>query len=467
MTNFIFVLVTAFSFAGAPSFATAQTDTELYEQAEALRTATASAADLQTAEKLHQGLVERGYHRSLVRLADIYERTGRSQQAIETYNQAIAAGSSYARTRLGQGHAEGRFGNLSQPEQGFTMLKALAETSDNSLAKYSFARALEMGNGTSADKQQALALYRDLAQNQQHGLSAMRLGAMALEGDGMAQDLNAAAGYYQNAAANGIDYALVGLARAQQAMGKNAEALSTINSAVEKGVQQAAARRAIWHYQEELGAASDKAFGRSELKRLAEAGDVMAARSALVNHERRSRRITTLDLDTVLAGLNDRMAGGDQLATVALARAYRELRWLIPNARGKHAELVKTYGSQLGPQYETAENLTALYDRNNHRQSRTKAYDYLQTVKGEGFGYGMSRLRSIERTSYVYVMQKELAELGYYSGSASGKMTRRTTKAMLKFCADEGLYDTCIHGPLNYDSALEMSLALAERRNIE
>lgn len=436
---------------------------ERYEQAEALRLGTNGKTDLDQARKLHSELVASGYGQSLVRLADIEERQGNYQTAIDLYNDAISAGSTYAIYRLISGHVESGFGALSEPEKGFSQLEELSQQTENKQVRFLFSQALEEGLGTTPDPVRAMQVLKQLGA-EGHGRSLAKLGNLAMQAPGLPADYGPTISYYQRAADAGYDYALIGLSRALLADGQGAAALRTIEQAVEKGVRTAPSRMAIWHYQGDFGEASDKAFGRRELTRLAESGDVLAARAALINHERRSRRITELDLPKVLAGLESATKDGDRLATVSLARAYRNLSFLIPDARAKHAALVAEYGDQMGVRSEVPERLHALYDRNNHRNSRKKAYEFLQQVEGEGFAYGLLRLRSIERTAYVYVLQKELADLGYYDGSATGFLTKRTILAIFDYCDEFGMSDTCIHGPISYDTASIMVKSLAEQR---
>jgi TPR repeat protein len=435
-----------------------------YDRAEALRIGDGAAPDLESARRIHAALVAEGYAPSLVRLGAIHEELGQPDEAISAYERAIEeTDSDYARLRLAQAHATGALGDGSRPEWGFEQLQELSRTADTLLADYALARAYEEGSGTPVDLDAALALYETLA-DRGYPLAQGRLGALYAAGRGVPQDGVRAVAYYRAAAEGGYDWALIGLARTEVALGRGAAALETIERAVARGVAQAEARRAIWHFDGAFGAASDPAFGRRELVRLAEAGDVVAARDAIVRHERRSRRLKELDLDAVIAGLERAMEGGDSLATITLARAYRELSWLIPDARARHAALVEAYGRQLGPRYEMPERLEALYDRNRHAESRRRTYDALARSEGQAFARGLQRLRSIDEMAFVYVLQNELAALGYGPCAASGRLTSCTLNAVLAFCSDAGIRETCNHGPLTYPASLEISRALERAR---
>lgn len=461
----VLALVTGLSVAmpAAPILAQETTTASRYEAAESLRRGDGQPADLQRALQMHEALAAEGYDRSLVRIASIHQELGDFASAIEYFQRARDSGSFFAAMQLANGHARGLFGPLSQPEQGFADLVSLAGQSDNQLLHFYLARAYEDGYGTTADTSRAIEMYQALA-DAGHGQSMARLAAIYADDDSDPADLDAAIDSYRSAADSGYDYGLIGLSRSLIEAGRGEEALSAITRAVDQGVSDAEARRAIWHYQEAFGPASDKEWGKAELVRLSEQGDVFAARFALRLHERRSRRLNDLDLVQVLQQLQPHIESGDRLATESVARAYRELSWLIPNARQKHVDLIETYGHQLGVRLQVPEQLEALYDPQNHAASRIAAYDFLDTVSGEGFVYGLVRLRSIERMAFTYALQKELADLGYYSGPTHGRMSSNTLRAILRFCSEEGIYDTCKHGPLTYDASLAISKALYNHR---
>ena len=447
-----------------PGFAqSVKTTADRYEEAEKLRRSGGDAGDLQRSLELHLSLASEGYDKSLVRIASIYQQLEEHAQAIEYYTKAREAGSFFAAMRLADAHARGQFGDLSLPEQGFNDLVALTEQSDNQLVAYYLARAHQYGYGTEINLAKAIELYEKLGKAG-HGQSLAKLGAIYADDDSQPADIGIAIEKYTAAAENGYDYALIALSELLIETGRGEEALARMNTAVENDVSRAEARRAIWHFEESFGPSSDKAFGQSELVRLAEAGNTTAARFVLKLHERRSTRLNELDLLRVLEQLQQKIENGDRLPTEAVARAYRELYWLIPNSRAKHAELVNTYGDQMGVRAKVAEQLEVLYDHDDHPTSRAAAYELLDAVEDEGYVYGLMRLRSIERTAFAYVLQKEFTDLGYYSGPIDGVVDEQMVDAMLQFCGDEGFYDVCIHGPMTYSSSEAIARAIYSRR---
>ncbi|SOC05622.1 tetratricopeptide repeat protein [Rhodobacter maris] len=434
-----------------------------YEEAESYRSGSNGPVDLGRARVLHEALVAEGYAPSLVRLADIYEQLGRSGDAIATYDKAIDAGSAYARVRLATGHLQGRFGTLSDPVAGVAQLRDIVNRSGDELAALSLADAYVAGTGTPPDIAQAVAIYEKLSQRG-YALADLRLGKLYAEPTVLPQDLPRAIDHFTRAVSEGSDAARVELSKALIAAHRGEEALRVIDAAVARGLPRAEALRAVWHHQGAFGPLSDPAFGAREMRRLAESGDVYAARNALIAHERRSRRIRDLDLEKVLATLQGAADAGDRQALISLARAYRKLAWTIPGAREKQRALVENHGAELGDEYESAERLEVLYDRAHPVRSREAAYAYLETLDGQAFGRGLMRLRAIEMQAYVYVLERELAAHGYVTGTADGILDRVTLTAAQKFCRDEGIWDVCQHGPLTYDSSTRIVGVLANER---
>ena len=422
------------------------TRTELYQYAEALRLGRGVDADPDQSLLLHSQLAEAGRSQSYVRMASILVEQDRLQEAKIALEKGVAAGSDFARMVLALGNVQGRFGTYSDNALGFEQLVAFTSDSENSHARYVLARAYEDGIGTDVQLEKARALFEELAA-EGHGASLRRLGDYVRDGTFSDPDLIAAADYYRSSAENGFDYSWLLLAKLSLEQGAYQQAIDAYQSAIAANVSGAAATYARAHFLGEFGPLSDRAFGATALETQAEAGDVDAAVEALALWERRSRRIDSLDLDGVLDLLDGKMREGDEKATVALARAYRVLRWRIPQARTRHADLVENFGDQLG-RSRMREVMYAAYDRGRHAKSREEIYDMVATMDGEDFSLGARAMRATERTAFVYLLQRELGNLGYYSGSATSTFNRGTLRATLNFCEDRGIMDTCKHGPL-------------------
>jgi tetratricopeptide (TPR) repeat protein len=435
---------------------------ELYQYAEDMRLGRSMDVDFNKALELHTMLALAGRSQSYERMSRIFFEQDLLQEAKLALEAGRNAGNEFARMRLASSNVQEHFGILSDPEQGFAELVTITQTSDSVYARVMLARAYENGSGTDVQMDKARALYEGLA-SEGHGQSIQRLGDFARDGAFSSPDLMAAAGYYRAAAESGRDSSWIELAKLNMEQSEYQRAIDAYQLAIAANVSGAGAAYARAHFLAEFGPLSDRAFGATELETKAEAGDVDAAAEALELWERRSRRINSLDLDRVLDILDAKMREGDKKATVALARAYRVLQWRIPQARARHAELVADFGDQLG-RSRMRELMFATYDRGRHAESRQALYDMVAAMDGEEFIQGARTLRATERTAFVYLLQRELGELGYFSGSESSVFNRSTLIATMKFCSDYEIEETCIHGPLTYPASMDIIRELAAAR---
>ncbi|SCZ71850.1 hypothetical protein SAMN04488118_11312 [Epibacterium ulvae] len=325
---------------------------EAYALAEELRKTGRSAAEWQQALDLQQMLFTQGNKKSLLRVAQLHLLLGQQDAALQRFEQASAAGSSYARFLTANHHAQGDFGAASTPEVGLAALRQMAVGENAGRAQLALAQLYTKGiGGTEAD-------------------------------------------------------------------------------------------------------------GDALFSTLAVEGNSRAASVVLRKHERRGTRLPDLDVKAVVAAQEAHLAQGDRRAATVLARAYLRLRRYIPNAAARHRALVADHMALLPEKTRYAEVVSAEYDRRNHRASARALTAKLEPVTGESFTQAALRLRGIERTSFVYLLQKELAALQAYSGPVHGKLTRPTLQALLRYCRAQGGFDTCKHGPLNYDSSLLIARAI-------
>ncbi len=288
---------------------------------------------------------------------------------------------------------------------------------------------------------------------------------------------------------------LLRIAQLQAALGQGDAALKSFETASAAGSDYARFLMAQHHAQGDFGAASQPELGLSMLKEmldgpnkarselalaqlyqkgiggtqaqantllagLALQGNSRAADFLLRNHERRSTRMSGLNLSDVTKAMEDKVDQGDTRAAKVLARAYLRLARYIPNAAQKHKMLVADHLDMLPAAYQSAEIVSAQYNYKNHAASARDLATQLEPVTGEAFAQAALRLRGIEKTAFVYVVQKELSEMGAYSGSISGKLTRPTINAMFAYCRENEIFDTCQHGPLNYDSSRLIARAI-------
>ena len=118
---------------------------------------------------------------------------------------------------------------------------------------------------------------------------------------------------------------------------------------------------------------------------------------------------------------------------------------------------------QVRPHRYLPEKLWATYDRNSPRSSARAVADLANAATGEDFYNAAVELLRIDKNAFTDVLQRRLRDAGYYNGRATGRMTRATDRATLRFCRDIGAYEHSIHGPLYSDTAKMIVRGLADR----
>ncbi len=418
--------------------------------------------DTERAVELFQGAADKGYDLALTYLGRALSDLGRTEEALAAYERAVELGARDADLRFAIANLRGDFGDRSDIEGGFAETAQFAGDGETQ-AQLALADAYRYGRGTDPDPAKSYDLVKQVADGN-NPYAVRLLGQYIEDGIGTPADLDAAIAAYRRSIDLGHDYGWVRLGLAQIKAGRLGEAQAALEKAAELGAFSAELTLAKAHYEGDFGDASKKSFGASEIVRLAEAGDVAAGRALLLYHERRSRRLNEADLDLVLANMTSAMEKGDPWATEALLRFYRNLRWLIPNADARRAEIFERFGNQLRKARYVPEELWLAYDRNRPRTSRRVMADIVQDYEGEDFYYGMLELLFIDRNAYTYMVQRELKNAGFYRGPVHGTMTRNTVRSVLRFCRELGVYGDCVHGPLLYSNAKLVVDGLTRRR---
>lgn len=292
---------------------------------------------------------------------------------------------------------------------------------------------------------------------------------------------------------------LLRMAQLQVALGQGEDALKSFTAAGEAGSGYARHLLAVHHARGDFGEASQPDVGLASLKEMAAepdgtraqlalaalyqdgiggsradanaifadlalGGDSRAAKIVLRSHEKRSTRVPGLDVAAVVAAMEDNLEKGDARAADVLARAYLRLNRYIPNAAQRHRDLVENHLDLLPEKKRLAETVSAEYNYRNHAASARNLAEKIAPATGEAFVQAALRLRSIEKTAFVYVLQKELAALEAYNGPATGKLTTRTIRAVFDYCRKNEIFDTCKHGPVNYDSSLLIARAIGAEK---
>jgi len=76
----------------------------------------------------------------------------------------------------------------------------------------------------------------------------------------------------------------------------------------------------------------------------------------------------------------------------------------------------------------------------------------------------LSRLARNFPNDYVRLIQGALIDLEVYHGRANGLLTERTILAIAQFCREQGIGNTCRHGPMRSDAARALGQELFPRR---
>ncbi|UZD89585.1 hypothetical protein [Cognatishimia activa] len=292
---------------------------------------------------------------------------------------------------------------------------------------------------------------------------------------------------------------LLRMAQLQVALGQGEDALKSFTAASDAGSGYARHLLAVHHARSDFGAVSQPDVGLATLKEMAAqqdgqraqlalaelyqdgiggsradanaifadlalAGDSRAAKIVLRSHEKRSTRVQGLDVVGVVSAMEANLEKGDGRAADVLARAYLRLDRYIPNAAKRHRDLVANHIDLLPESKQLAEIVSAEYDYLNHSASARKLTAQLEPATGEPFVKAALRLRGIEKTAFVYLLQKELAALDAYSGPATGKLTTRTIRSVFAYCRKNDIFETCKHGPVNYDSSLLIARAIGAEK---
>lgn len=444
--------------------AEAQSAQLLYEEAESIRLSSSNEADLQRALELYQRAAEQGKNAALYRLGVLHAKFGNFPEAIAAYEESVFRGSSSGQIALAEGHARGTFGTFSNTSLGVPELERIVAEQQNDRAAYLLAQLLETGTGTARNTARSTAIYSELAENG-YARALRQIGRLHLRGNHVTntpKDLRKALDFLERGIAAGSSSAKRDYGLALIQVGRKEEAFEVLSDAANSGVPGAEAELANGHYRGWFGALSEEKTGRTLLNNLVENGDLYAIRYALIHHERRSRRLTELDLPEVLNSLEQQSDLGSEFAARMLAGAYRNLRSHISDDRSKLAKLVEDHAVELGPEALAAETITVLYDKNDYYGSRLASAEYLEGLDTVGLAKGALRLRSIEPRAYVFVLQRQLKSRGMYSGSVNGLATRSTLRAILRFCRQEGYFDVCTHGPISHASATRIMQSLED-----
>lgn len=404
-----------------------------------------------------------------VSLAKTLIAEGRFQEASDTVKPAVDAGDNRAVLRYIGWHRDGDFGPLSDASEAAKKMEDLLNA--GSLDEPTANKLRVSLTGVLLDEKR----YQEAADTIAPAIAAkdpdalFRYARWNLDGSfGPISDTETAGKAIEDVIGTGSietdkETALrIALADTYIENGRYQDASDTIAPAIEANDATALYRFARWHLEDGFGPLTDKDKGANAMATLLEIGNVEAA--AFTSYQFGGPRHAAQNFEHVMSILESAAREGNDTAGRALVRAYRKNPRLVANSRERHRTVLAEYQEQLAPEQLAIETIYANYDTSNHIQSRQRAAAIMADLDNEAFAEGMMELRSLERTSYVYVLQGELEKLGYFDGFQNGLLNRRTLHAVLAFCRDANIIDQCNDGPISKEASEAIVLAIGERK---
>ncbi|WP_422048858.1 peptidoglycan-binding protein [Shimia sp.] len=311
--------------------------------------------------------------------------------------------------------------------------------------RYAKAEALRFGTEMPKDTAAAFLEMQALAQDGNARAQA-RLAYYHLKGIGTSVDPDAAALWYQAAINAGRDNVRTSYAKLLMSQGQAVEALTQLNVASEAGVEKAQALRAQYHYLGRFAEASDKPFGRAELTRFAQAGDVASMKVVLSAMQQGAEFDVDADLLTAqmldVARQDSGKAGGK--AAEALLRLWRGQD--DAETLALRSELVAH--AALRGRARAEEGLLLAYDTHDARAFRPLAQQIVSEASDADYERALYVVSRLDKNAFVHVLQEELRTRGYRVGPTTGIFNTRTMWAVVSFCQDTGIQAECRLGPL-------------------
>ncbi len=308
---------------------------------------------------------------------------------------------------------------------------------------YAQAEALRLGTDQEVDAAAAFELMQGLAEAGYDRAQA-KLGYYHLKGVGTEADVTAAAHWYQQAIEGGRDSARTSYAKLLMSQGETAQSLAQLDAAVAAGVANAKPLRAAYHYQGKFGAASDREQGKRALTQLAKDGDVGSigvVLAAVAAGEDFDVAPAELEAELLDVARTDAGKAGGKAAEVLLVlwegqKDATELRQEML----EHESLRSKVWAQ--------QSLLLAYEKDSPRGFRKSAAEIVANTDEANRARAFYLVSRLDKNAYVHVLQEVLKEQGYYRGAVSGWLTRGTIRALLSFCADNGIQSECELGPL-------------------
>lgn len=465
----------------------------VYSIAERARSAAATEKDMKLVISLFEGLAQEDHPRSAFRLGNIFTRGtltepdpergidylrqsaelgftpawrylgaellrhDRGDEARIAFDAAIEAGESGFEVILAKAHIDRKFGDASDPRVGVALLEGLAAEGDTS-AQMQAAQMYANPESGLADYEKAYALAEPLVTDS--NVDALWLMAgLYQNGQGVVRDYPKATELYLAAAEAGEQRGLVRAGLVEIRRGLTTRALERLTAAHADAIPDAGPALAESHVRGMFGELSDRDLGEQMIQTAVAAGDVPFVLLAM--DMRKDDIRLGLEVASLLEQAEAAAEGGDPYAAEALLRFARETPDLVENPKALRRAYLDRFEDFMRPHALAQERAALMLDTMSRKDALAALRGVLAEADFETYYNTLVGVSRSDRNAYIYLVQRELAGLGVYSGRPNGMLTSSTVRSMLAFCDKNGYVDECEHGPLRGTAVRLFSASLA------
>ena len=325
---------------------------------------------------------------------------------------------------------------------------------NNETARLRIGEAYIKGEGVTPDLGKGLELLEEIADGG-NALALRLLGDLYSYPGPVPSDGAKAVAYYERAIAAGQRSALVRLGdlyRDGSVVQKDpAKALAFYQQAMAEDNNETA-RLAIakGHVEGRFGELSAPQTGVREIRSMAADEGNRFAQVILADLKYYGVGMTR-DVSSALETLRRAATAGNDLAARRLVDLYRKgpARKDKIEAQRALSQYEKLFSPDVLAELRLL-NLAAL-------TQAVSDYEEVFELAKKQMGLNLVRVRDANANAYVYILQRQLAVAGEYSGEFNGLLTRSTISAFLNFCARVDIREECMKGPLSTSAIVAVS----------
>lgn len=381
-------------------------------------------------------------------LAEVYLAGGEAipedpAKALPLLETAAAAGEARAFKRLGDLYRAAP--GMEDPLKAYENYKSAADLGDAS-SGYRAGDYLRAGEVVPRNVNAAIRYY-EIAANGGHIPSLMRLGDLYRSGADDGLELANAIPWYEKAAEAGnaqANYRLGEIYRTGIDGTPQLDlALTNYERGAEAGNTQALMRLARGLLNESL-ASGRAAEGYALLQKAASEG--VSGASVYLAEAQLEGTGTAADPQAGIATLTAAAEGGDISAARYLIQLYTTGRLGVRTDIAAARNVLDQIGTRAEPAIVSYESVIVATAEGGDYAPIGDSFAGLDAGMKQS---ALSRVYSMDRNAYVYLLQRRLQDLGHYSGNLNGLMTSSTISAINQLCADHDIVSSCRLGPLS------------------